>query len=150
MVLGYACNPESPIKTTNEIILKFQNDYTLLPEAQISISNDKNVYAAYANPTERYAHGILGDKIEGSQLIISVDGIFHELNLPSSYVYEDIRPRLYDVDGDGELEIICIRSHVDQGAGIVIYKIIVDQIIEYARVVEIGTPSAKEIYVSPS
>ena len=89
-------------------------------------------------PTEKYGHGVLGDKIEAGQLVAVVDGVFYEFTLQSDYVYEDIRPRLYDVDGDNQLEFITIRTNVSKGAGIVIYKIINEHLSEYAYVPEIG------------
>jgi hypothetical protein len=67
------------------------------------------------------------------------DGIFYEYILPGDYVFEDIRPRLYDVDGDHELEVITIRTKVSQGGGIAIYKIVGELMVEYAHVPEIGT-----------
>jgi hypothetical protein len=56
-------------------------------------------------------------------------------------VFEDLRPRLYDVDGDGELEIITIRSDLSMGSGIVIYKLEDSQLVEYAILPEIGIPN---------
>lgn len=113
-------------------------NYELLPEEQISMSTDSSVYAAYASPTDRYAHAVLGDGIEAGQLVVVVDETFYDLSLGQEYVFEDIRPRLYDVDGDGDLEIITIRSNVDLGAGIVIYEIRDNELFEYAFVPEIG------------
>ena len=127
-----------PIETTT-ILNQLATNYTHLPEKKISTSLDENVYATYTTPTEIYDHGILGDQIEASQLVVVVDRIFYELQLSNDYVFEDIRPRLYDVDGDGALEFITIRSNVSKGAGIVIYKIIADKLVEYAFVPEIGT-----------
>lgn len=130
--------PAPPIETIS-ILEQLAGNYEELPEAQISMSADKRVYATYTTPTEIYSHGILGDKIEAAQLVVVVDSVFYELKLPGDYVFEDIRPRLYDVDGDNELEFITIRSNVAKGAGIVIYKIIDEQLLEYAHVAEIGT-----------
>ncbi len=135
-MLCLSCNKEEGIKTPLE---RIQENYTQMPEEQISRSSDNSIFASYTNPTERYGHGILGDKIEGGQLVIASEENTYELNLPDNYVFEDIRPRMYDVDGDGQLEFITIRSDVNKGAGIVIYKIIVDQLIEHARVLEIGS-----------
>ncbi len=132
--------PNPPTATTT-ILNQLNNNYDHLPEKQISISQDRRVYATYTNPTKIYDHGILGDQIEASQLVVVVDSVFYELELPNEYVFEDIRPRLYDVDGDGELELITIRSNVAKGAGIVIYKIIADQLVEYALIPEIGIPN---------
>lgn len=139
-----ACNKEkekgSNPNTENQTILdQLVTGYKQLPEQVITRSSDNKVYALYAIPTEKYTHGILGDKIEAEQLVVVVDSVFYEFKLPDEYVFEDIAPRLYDVDGDNELEFITIRSNVFQGGGIAIYKIIGEQLVEYAHVPEIGT-----------
>ena len=138
-----ACNKEKdkesgPASGPN-ILYQLANNYEQLPEQEIARSLDNSVYAQYAMPTEKYRHGILGDKIEAEQLVVVVDSVFYELKLSGEYVFEDIRPRLYDVDGDSELEFITIRTNVSEGAGIAIYKIVDEQLVEYAKVTEIGT-----------
>jgi len=144
LLILMACHREKEKETgSNEesqaILYQLVNNYTQLPEQEITRSLDHSVYAQYAMPTEKYTHGIMGDKIEAEQLVVVVDGAFYEFKLPGEYVFEDIRPRLYDVDGDNKLEIITIRTNVVQGAGIAIYKITGEQLVEYAHVAEIGT-----------
>ena len=112
-----------------------------LPEAQISVSQDGTVYAQYAEPTERYGHGILGDRIEAGQLVALRAGVTYTHTLDEGFVFEDLRPRLVDVDGDGVVELVTIRTSVSKGAGIMIYRIEADELREYAWVEEIGTPS---------
>ncbi len=146
-----ACNKEfqeiptttpEPIDSTRvdtpNILIQLATNYEQLPEQEIAISLDSSVYAQYAMPTDRYRHGILGDRVEGGQLVVAVEGDFYELTLEDTYVFEDIRPRLYDVDGDGELEFITLRTHTSLGGGIAIYKIMNEQLVEYAQVAEIG------------
>ncbi|MEM6724884.1 MAG: hypothetical protein AAF598_12645 [Bacteroidota bacterium] len=139
-----ACNhtdesiPQIPSST---ILHQLLNNYSLLPEEAITVNSDSTVFAQYTKPTEKYTHGILGDRIEAEQLIVVVDGQFYEHSLPDDFVFEDIRPRLYDVDQDGQLEFITIRTEVSRGAGIAIFKIINGQLLEYAHVEEIGLPS---------
>lgn len=118
---------------------RFLSDYELLPEEAVSISPDSSVWAQFASPTDKYNHGILGDKIEGQQLVVAANDQVLEFVLDEEYVFEDIRPRLYDVDGDGDFEIITIRSHVDLGGGIMIYDITDEAIVEFGHVEEIGT-----------
>lgn len=113
--------------------------YIQLPEEQIAISSDQSVFAQYTNPTTKYGHGILGDQVEAEQLVVVVDSVFYEFELEDDFVFEDIRPRLYDVDLDGSLEFITIRTKLTEGAGIAIYKIIEEQLVEYAYVPEIGS-----------
>ncbi len=147
MFFVFACDKEN-IRTTEppsgngiSILNQLSQNYPQLPEQAISISRDKTVYAQYTDPTQRYNHRVMGDGVEGGALVVVADSVFYELTLAENYVFEDIRPRLYDVDQDGKLEIITIRTEVSQGAGIVIYKIIDNQLEEYAFVSEIGRSS---------
>ena len=116
-------------------------NFKQLPERQISSDNANMIYAQYTQPTSRYAHGILGDSIEAEQLVVVKDGRIYVHTLGKQYVFEDIKPRLFDVDNDGQLEIVTIRTHVTKGAGIMIYKIVNNELTEFAWVDEIGTPN---------
>ena len=65
--------------------------------------------ARYSEPTTRYAHGILGDAIEFGALEIVTDaGKAITMRLPETRVFEDLEPRLYDVDLDGNAEVVVI------------------------------------------
>ncbi len=150
----YACNkskdrmpdlPNPPMEEMphiendiDSILSKLKTNYKQLPEQEIAISKDGKMFAQYASPTDRYAHGIMGDAIEAAELVVVVDGTFYSLELDNNYVFEDIRPRLANVDEDVSLEIICIRSNLSKGAGIAIYKLNEDGLYEYAFVPEIG------------
>lgn len=145
--LVMSCKSEE-LPTSAEILDLLQTNYTQLPEALISVSMDSSVYAQYAGPTMRYTHGVMGDIIEGTQLIVNEKGQFYELQLDSDFVFEDLRPRLVDIDGDGELEFLCIRTQVEKGAGIVIYHIENDELKEFAQVEEIGKANRWLNYVA--
>ena len=86
--------------------------------------------ATYADPTDRYDHGILGDKIEWGTLRMVVDQCFgcegsmkktFVLRLPENRVFEDVAPRLFDVDGDETPEVITVESDLARGARLAIY-----------------------------
>lgn len=80
--------------------------------------------AWYDNATTRYAHGVLGDAIEaGSLHAKTADGRILSVTLETAQVFEDIQPRLADLDGDGRNEIITIRSHSQKGAQIAVYGV---------------------------
>ena len=113
-------------------------NYDQLPEQAIAKSVNGRFYAQYAMPTSKYSHGVLGDQIEAEKLVVVRDSTFYELVLAENFVFEDIRPRLYDVDGDGDMEIITIRTDLTNGAGIAIYKIQDGEIREYSSIREIG------------
>jgi hypothetical protein len=110
-----------------------------MPEGQIAVSPDERVFAQYAQPVTRYQHGILGDALEASQLVAVIDGKPFVLTLGPEYVFEDICPRLADVNGDGNWELITIRTHLDRGAGIAVYALRDDSLRVLTQLPEIGT-----------
>lgn len=75
----------------------------------------------YFDGTERYPHGVLGDTREPTTLSGAFNGIGLRLILDEAHVFEDLAPRLADLDFDGVGEIITIRSHQTQGAQLAIY-----------------------------
>ncbi len=97
-----------------------------LPDGRIAESVGKTIIqkAWYSQPTARYQHGILGDAIEGGSLVIVTDdGLRIEYQLPKTEVFEDITPRLADLDGDGSIEIITIVSSINEGASLAIFQL---------------------------
>lgn len=89
------------------------------------------LHVYYTAPTQRYDHGILGDAIEWGALTYVGQGsaahgpyIFEEITLPAKRVFEDIAPRLVDLDGDGVAEIITVETHVKKGAQLAIYGLV--------------------------
>lgn len=121
------------------VLQQLSDNYNLLPEMLVSVDADSITFAQYAMPTNKYLHEILGDRIEAEQLVVVEDGIFYDLILDSVYVFEDIRPRIYDIDNDNEPEYITLRTHVNRGAAIAIYKVINGELTELATIEEIGT-----------
>lgn len=80
------------------------------------------VSARYDDPTTRYPHGILGDAIEHGALVMETEkGRRLRVVLPETRVFEDTAPRLYDVDGDGDREVIVVESDASLGARLSIY-----------------------------
>ena len=80
------------------------------------------VAADYTDPTERYPHGILGDKIEHAGLRVTLsDGRTLSAVWSEKIVFEDTAPRLVDLDGDGAPEVIVVESHEDKGARLAIW-----------------------------
>lgn len=79
------------------------------------------VSAQYSAPTDRYAHGILGDAIEWGTLDIITDGGTRNYTLPQSRVFEDVAPRLADLDNDGSPEVIVVETLASEGAQLAVY-----------------------------
>ncbi|WP_170393557.1 MULTISPECIES: FG-GAP repeat domain-containing protein [Ruegeria] len=91
--------------------------------------------ARFTEPTTRYAHGVLGDDIEYGALELKVSNtstktLFIQpvnkrsvltIKLPLDRVFEDLSPRLVDINLDGSNEVIVVESSVHAGAQLAIY-----------------------------
>ncbi|MDF1750590.1 MAG: VCBS repeat-containing protein [Alphaproteobacteria bacterium] len=104
------------------------------------IAEATGLRAWYAEPTERYDHGILDDAIEAGSLIAERNGKRYRYDLPEDSVFEDITPRLVDADGDGQLEILTIKSYLDNGSTIALYGIRDGTLVPLAEAMPIGKP----------
>lgn len=101
---------------------------TQMPESLSALwPGEGGSLAWYDGPTTRYAHGVLGDTIEGTQLhaytarAVTPCGT-QSVTLPAELVFEDTAPRLVDLDRDGRPEIIVVQSHQHLGAQLAIYR----------------------------
>lgn len=93
--------------------------------------------AHYEEPTTRYAHGVLGDAVEWGALVIALPSGRVRIRLPADRVFEDVAPRLWDVTGDGNPEVVVVESHLARGARLAIY----DNTGLVAATPFIGTPN---------
>jgi len=100
------------------------------------------VAADYVSPTERYAHGVLGDKIEHAGLRVTLSSGAERTSIWSELVvFEDTMPRLVDLDGDGALEVITVESHELAGARLAIWGLDADdRLVKLAQNDFYGTP----------
>lgn len=94
-----------------------------LPDGRIARASSGDIRQTwYGRPTTRYGHAVLGDGIEaGSLLARDAGGRTHEFVLPETHVFEDITPRIADLDGDGRNEIVAIRSSLRRGGAVAVY-----------------------------
>ncbi|AKS45606.1 Repeat domain-containing protein [Octadecabacter temperatus] len=83
------------------------------------------VGATFDGPTTRYGHGILGDAIEFTELVIETEDWSHKVryrvSLPEDHVFEDIAPRLWDITGDGAPEVVVIETDTARGGSLAVY-----------------------------
>ena len=98
------------------------------------------VKAWYSQPTGRYRHGVLGDTTEGGALVIELENgrkITHRL--PETQVFEDIAPRISDLDNDGRMEVVTILSSLSKGAAVAVFGLSGDALVKKASTPFIGT-----------
>jgi hypothetical protein len=92
-----------------------------LPDGQVATGQHDIARAWLAEPTDRYDHGILGDKIEAGALVIEPrDGKRHTVRLKPDAVFEDLAPRLADLDRDGHDEIVVVKSYLKRGSSLAV------------------------------
>jgi hypothetical protein len=112
-----------------------------LPDGDITEGRGLIRSAWLTAPTTIYGHGILGDRIEASGLrAIRRDGTGLEFFLGRDSVFEDLRVRLVDLDGDGQEELVAIRSYLDRGAALAVYRVTAAGIEPLAEGPAIGRP----------
>lgn len=91
--------------------------------AAAGVASAEGVTAArFTDETTRYAHGVLGDAIEYGALSLTTDrGRRLRIILPEHSVFEDLEPRVVDLDGDGAAEVVVVESHRDLGGQLAVY-----------------------------
>ncbi|MEL6525832.1 MAG: hypothetical protein AAFQ07_08995, partial [Chloroflexota bacterium] len=111
-------------------------------DARIVISDDNRI-AVYAGATnERYVHGIMGDDIEGSEVVVLqiVDGefeILERMTVEGDAIYEGLSPMWADVNGDGVQDLITTVSNSQLGSRIRAY-VFTDEGVQTVDGVPIG------------
>lgn len=105
--------------------LPFAHASERLPDGGLARFKSGSIRAAwYSSPTDRYEHGVLGDAVEGGGLTARLaDGKAAELLLPQSDIFEDITPRLADLNSDGNAEIVIILSSLHKGSALAIFHV---------------------------
>ncbi len=110
-----------------------------LPDGIVNTGSNDIAQAWLTRPTDRYAHGILGDAIEAGGLAVKTrDGAVLELVLPKELVFEDRQARLRDLDGDGRDEVIVVLASVTGGGALAIYGVRDGRLVKLAQTPHIG------------
>lgn len=96
----------------------------IIPHGTVVTGKNVVAQAWLIQPTRRYDHEVLGDEVEAGALKIRHrDGREMIYELGDQYVFEDLTPRLADMDGDGLDEVILARSSLSEGAAVSVYKV---------------------------
>lgn len=111
----------------------------ILPDGIVSQGGNRIRRAWIADPTRRYGHGVLGDAIEGAAIVVEDRaGASHSYRLPADSVFEDRIARLVDVDGDGNDEVLIVRSYLDAGSAAMLLRLDAGGLRPWAEAAPIG------------
>jgi FG-GAP-like repeat len=114
-----------------------------LPDGRIVTGSRDIARVWLAEPTARYDHGILGDKIEAGSLVIEArDGKRQVVRLDDDAVFEDLQPRLADLDGDGHDAVIVVKSYLKRGSSLAVIALHKGKYDIVAETPPIGEPHA--------
>ncbi len=92
-----------------------------LPNGQIATGKHDVARAWLAEPTDRYDHDILGSKVTAGALVIELrDGRRQIVRLKSDAVFEDLKPRIADLSGNGDDDIIVVKSYLKRGSALAV------------------------------
>lgn len=100
-----------------------------LPDLRVAKGLNNIKEAWLADSTTRYRHFVLGAPYEAASFVVrTADNRIVKLTLPETSVFEDRQPRLVDLDGDGNDEIVLVRSQVGKGAAVAIIGLVDDRL----------------------
>lgn len=111
-----------------------------IPNGTIAFADGPGIASAwYTEPTDRYPRGTLGDKVTAGALVVQdVYGHRASVKLPADQVFEDLTPRIADLDGDGRNEVLAIRTSLRAGAALVAYDLAGSSLIEIDSTPPVG------------
>jgi len=93
----------------------------LLPQSRCAAGVADIRLACLTGPTRRYDHGVLGDAVEAEAVSVRrADSGWSRFRPGGEAVFEDLTPRLADLDGDGRDEVIVVKAAAGQGASLAV------------------------------
>jgi len=110
-----------------------------LPQSRVARGSREIAAVWLAGATNRYQHGVLGDDLEASRLVIELrDGKTLDVELPATRVFEDLEPRLADLDADNKDEILVVESDINLGASLAVYGVVDGRLMKRATTPFLG------------
>jgi hypothetical protein len=92
-----------------------------LPDGRIAVGKRDIARAWLAEPTERYRHSALGDAVEAGSLVVERrNGLREVLRLDAGAVFEDLEPRIAELDRSGREFVVVVKSYLHAGSALAV------------------------------
>ena len=112
-----------------------------LKDAEVVRGTHTIAAAWFSEPSPRYRHMPFGGDQHPTALTVSTkEQRLLKFQLPKDSVFEDRLPRLVDLDGDGQEEIVVVRAYERRGAALAILAIRGNELQIIAETPPIGIP----------
>jgi hypothetical protein len=119
-----------------------------LPDSKVATGKGEIARVWLSEPTTRYDHGMLGDKFAARALVVEKrDGKRQTVRLKPDALFEDLEPRLADLDGDGHDAIIVVKSTLKRGSSL---AVIAERRSKYEFVAETPPLGAAHRWLAPA
>lgn len=116
-------------------------DPEALPDLRVARGSSGIAAAWLIAPTDRYDHFVQGSRYEAGGVRVRLDtGKVLTLMLDSAHVFEDRQPRLADIDGNGEDEVVLVLTSVNEGASVAVLDVTRDDLALMTKSPFIGRP----------
>lgn len=126
-----------------DVVAKVEQPKDALRDSRAAVGKRDIARAWLAEPTTRYDHRILGHDVDaGSVIVESRDGKQQTVRLKDDAVFEDLEPRLADLDGDGQDEIVVVKSYLKRGSALAVIAANKGKYDVMAETPPIGQPHA--------
>lgn len=109
-----------------------------MPDSQITQKGGNTAWLI--DPVTTYDHHAFGDDAEPSGFAVQFKGHMMTYKLGPDAVFEDRRVQLEDINGDGNLEAIVVKTYLAKGATLAVYGIKADGIHPITETSAIGAP----------
>ena len=116
-----------PVVTDDATVVSPLREHELFEDPLLDgrVVRSGSILAVLATPTDRYAHGVLGDAIEAAAIewVDVCDDTSGRIDIADPDVIEGVAPILADIDDDGDVEILVTISNSSGGARLSAYKL---------------------------
>jgi hypothetical protein len=113
-----------------------------LPDTHVGHGSNDIRDAWLAEPTDRLQHGVLGDALEARSVRVRTRaGLELAYRLPGGSVFEDLYPRVHDIDNDGRDEVLLVHSRPLAGSSVMALGIRGGVLAPVAESEPIGEPN---------